>query len=230
MPKKNIIKLETAIKQNVKRKNQLKSDMVRKKISRKENKEKVATLMEENPEIAEKLKCLTSSDKLGRPVYERNDELLHVIKEIAIVGSGADDHRSSELIRTVRSLDDLTTELNKKGFLLKRSAMYIRLVPKRCGSLHGKTHVTTVPVKLIRASNDKRAKNPDRYYAAMIMQHTEEIASLLGNQYVIYMGKDDKAHVPIGITAANKQAPLLMSLKYRVSLPDHDFAVATSIS
>ena len=41
------------------------------------------------------------------------------------------------------------------------------------------------------------------------------------------MGKDDKAHVPIGITAANKQAPLLMSLQYRVPLPDHDFAVAT---
>ena len=170
--KKNIIKLETAIKQNVKRKNQLKNDMVRKK-SRKENKEKVATLMEENPEIAEKLKCLTSLDKLGCPVYERNDELLHAIKEIAIVGSGADDHRSSELIRTVRSLDDLTTELNKKGFFLKRSAMYLRLVPKRSGSLHGKTHVTTVPVKLIRASNDKRAKNPDRYYAAMNMQHTK---------------------------------------------------------
>ena len=59
------------------------------------------------------------------------------------------------------------------------------------------------------------------------MQHTEELAALLGEHSCISMGQDDKAHVPIGITAANKQAPLLMSLKYKVSLPDHDFVVAT---
>jgi len=32
--------------------------------------------------------------------------------------------------------------------------------------------------------------------------------------------------VPIGITAANKQAPLLMHLDYKVTLPDHDWVVA----
>lgn len=37
---------------------------------------------------------------------------------------------------------------------------------------------------------------------------------------------DDKARVPIGTTAANAQAPLLMHMEYRVSLPDHDFVVA----
>ncbi|GBP41412.1 hypothetical protein EVAR_36167_1 [Eumeta japonica] len=37
---------------------------------------------------------------------------------------------------------------------------------------------------------------------------------------------DDKARVPLGITVANAQAPILMHLDYRVKLPDHDFVVA----
>lgn len=43
---------------------------------------------------------------------------------------------------------------------------------------------------------------------------------------MIFISQDDKARVPIGITAANKQAPLLMHVEYLVHLPDHDFVVA----
>lgn len=32
--------------------------------------------------------------------------------------------------------------------------------------------------------------------------------------------------MPIGITAANKQAPIMMHLEYLVTLPDHDWVVA----
>ncbi|CAH0560583.1 unnamed protein product [Brassicogethes aeneus] len=39
--------------------------------------------------------------------------------------------------------------------------------------------------------------------------------------------RDDKARVPIGLIAANKQAPLLMHVEYKVSLPDHDFVIAS---
>ena len=59
------------------------------------------------------------------------------------------------------------------------------------------------------------------------MEHVEELTSLLGPALTLFIGQDDKAHVPIGITAANKQAPLLMSVKHRVQLPDHDFVIAT---
>ena len=88
-------------------------------------------------------------------------------------------------------------------------------------------HVTTVPVKLCRASNDRRSKNPDRWFAAKSMEHAEELASLFGPTVSAFIGQDDKAHVQIGITAANKQAPLLMNGKYQVQLPDHDFVIAT---
>ena len=38
---------------------------------------------------------------------------------------------------------------------------------------------------------------------------------------------DDKAKVPIGVTAANKQTPLIMHVDYEIRLPDHDFVKAT---
>ena len=40
------------------------------------------------------------------------------------------------------------------------------------------------------------------------------------------MGVDDKAKVPLGTIAANKQQAILMRLDYKVKLPDHTFAVA----
>ena len=36
------------------------------------------------------------------------------------------------------------------------------------------------------------------------------------------MSNDDKARVPLGLTAASLQAPLLMHMEYKVKLMDHD--------
>ena len=52
------------------------------------------------------------------------------------------------------------------------------------------------------------------------------MASILGPNQVSFVSQDDKVRVPIGLTAANKQAPLLMHVEYRVSLPDHDGVIA----
>ena len=41
-----------------------------------------------------------------------------------------------------------------------------------------------------------------------------------------FHSQDDKAKVPIGLTTANKQAPMFMHMKCQVTLPDHDFFVA----
>ena len=59
------------------------------------------------------------------------------------------------------------------------------------------------------------------------MQHAEKLTAFFGPKLASFIEQDDKAHVPIGITPANKQAPLLMSLKYKVQLPDHDFMIAS---
>ena len=42
-----------------------------------------------------------------------------------------------------------------------------------------------------------------------------------------FHSQEDKAKVSIGITAASKQASLLMNMEYKVILPDHDYVVAS---
>ena len=54
----------------------------------------------------------------GAPTKVDNFALIETICRIAI--SAADDRRRSEVIRTVKSLDDLTTSLRSEGFELSR--------------------------------------------------------------------------------------------------------------
>ena len=55
----------------------------------------------------------------------------------------------------------------------------------------------------------------------------KDIASLFGAENVFVLSVDDKAKVPIGVTAASKQSPLIMHVDYEIRLPDHDFVKAT---
>lgn len=108
-----------------------------------------------------------------------------------------------------------------------RSTVYTRLLPKRStSSIEGKRHINTVPVKLIRAQNDSHSKHVDARFCAATIKNVEEVCSILGPDVVCFISQDDKARVPLGITAANHQAPILMHMEYRVSLPDHDWVVA----
>ena len=106
--------------------------------------------MQKRPEIANELYCLGSTQNVGRPTFAQNDQLLHTIQEISLLGCSADDRRSSEAIRSIRTLDGLTQELKKHEFTLSHTSVYLRLLPSRHNSTQGKRHVTTVPVKLCR--------------------------------------------------------------------------------
>ena len=59
------------------------------------------------------------------------------------------------------------------------------------------------------------------------MKYAEDLAVLMGADNVAILGKDDKSHIPMGIPAANKQSPILMTMEYPVTLPDHTFVVAS---
>lgn len=98
--------------------------------------------------------------------------------------------------------------------------------PKLALFLLGKTHIKTVPVKLIRAQNDEHKKHPDGKFCRATIKQLEELASMLGPNQVFFLSQDDKARVPIGLTAAKAQSPMMMHLEYKISLPDHDWVVA----
>ena len=72
----------------------------------------------------------------------------------------------------------------------------------------------------------ERKKNPDRWFTAAKMKHVKELAVLMGKNNVAIIGKDDKAHIPLGIPASNKQSPILMTMEYPAILPDHTFVVS----
>lgn len=157
---------------------------------------------------------------------EQQPALLTAIIDIAIHGSSADERRRSTMIRSCRNLSQLHAELQDMGFTLSRSGTYLHLLPRLSNSIEGKRHINTVPVKLRRARNDVHRQHIDTEFAKATLKNLETLASILGPQQVIFLSQDDKTRVPLGITAANNETPILMHLEYRVKLPDHDWVVA----
>lgn len=104
--------------------------------------------------------------------------------------------------------------------------MYLRFQPHLANSAHGKRHINTVPVKLIRAYNTQRKPHVDSHFAAATVRFLKDLAVTFGNDAVFCLSQDDKARVPLGLPAAQKQGPILMKLDYKVKLPDHDWVIA----
>ena len=75
-----------------------------------------------------KLMGKATSD-LGRSEKCDKSELINAICRIGISGSAAHDRRRNEVIRAVKTLDRLTEALNCERFELKRSSVYLKLLP-----------------------------------------------------------------------------------------------------
>ncbi|CAF4344729.1 unnamed protein product, partial [Rotaria magnacalcarata] len=194
---------------------------------RRNRKLKLKRLIEKHPNVAAEYNLALYNER-GQPSVEGcgQSSLQDVIIEIASRGAAADPSRSSNLIAPCMNLDGLVEHLKLRGFILSRSTTYLRLLPRRSNSTEGKRHVRTVPVRLKRSSNDEHKKHVDQYFAMNTINHLKTLASMFGSDAVFFLSQDDKARVPIGLPAARKQAPLLMHLDYKISLPDHDFVVA----
>ena len=107
-----------------------------------------------------------------------NPELIDAIARIAITGSAAHERRRSEVIRTVKTLDQLTAALRSEGFDLQRSLGYLRLIPRNVRTIEGKKHVRTAPVKLLRSQNSKHNSHIGAMFARSTIRHLEEIAGI----------------------------------------------------
>ena len=200
----------------------LQCEAERQRARRKELQSKLKTIAESNPEINKFCR-----EKPGKPSLNTDQpELLKVICDIASAGASADERRRTERLRACKTLNDLTSAVNDLGYNISRSATYLRLQPRRSDTQEGKRHVTTVPVKLTKASNTQRKKHADANFAFASFGYVHEICSWFGPEVVSFISVDDKARVPLGITAAKSQAPIVMHMDYKIRLPDHDFAIA----
>ena len=63
-------------------------------------------------------------------------------------------------------------------------------------------------------------------FAKSFCDDMKDLDLLFGRDAMIFLSNDDKARIPLGLTTASKQAHMLMSLRYKVRLPDHDFTIA----
>ena len=104
-------------------------------------------------------------------------------------------------------MDQLIKALNRKGYSLEKSSVYLCLLPRNSITKEGKQHVTTAPVKLISAKNLKHQNHLRTNFAKATINALEELAELLVSREVTFHSEDNKAKVLTGITAASKQAP-----------------------
>ncbi|CAF1083211.1 unnamed protein product, partial [Didymodactylos carnosus] len=224
--KRNLKKLFAERKKKSNELKRLKTEQVRKAKFRQKKKQIVEQLCEKNPEIAGELSKIYRTT-IGRPpIEEQCPDLLQIIEEIAKCGGASDDKRRSEQIRPCLTLDDLREKIKQRGYDIKRSTLYYRLLPRRPTSIDGRRHVRTVPVRLRRAQNNDHGKHEDGHFATATIRYIKDLAGIFGNDVVFFLSQDDKCKVPIGLPAAKIQAPMLMHLDYAVKLPDHDWTVA----
>ena len=152
-------------------------------------------------------------------------ELIPAISRIAISGSATHERHQSEIIQTVKTLHQLTEDLNI-GYSLKRLSVYLCLLPRNSITKEEKWHVTTDPVKLTSTKNLKHQNHLCTNFAKVTINAQEVLAGLLGPCEVTFHSEDDKAKVLIRITAASKQALLQMHMEYNVILTDQNYVVA----
>ncbi|CAF4223568.1 unnamed protein product, partial [Rotaria sordida] len=183
-------------------------------------------IVDKHPDVADTLKRFKRIDPFRPKLEFDQPALLQTIIDIMLSTAAADDRRQTESLRSIKTLDDLSEELENRGFSISRSATYLRLIPRRSNTSEGKRHVSTVPVKLVRAQNTGRCPHEDSHFAAATVEYLKDLAILFGSKSVFVMSQDDKARVLLGIPAAKQQAPILMHLEYYIKLPDHDFVVA----
>ena len=108
------------------------------------------------------------------------------------------------MIRAVKTLDQLTEALNRKGFELKHSSVYLYLLPCGHRAPEGKKYVTIALVRLYESQNSRHALHQSTKFALGSFRPPEELAAILGPAEVTFHSEDDKAIVPIGLTAASK--------------------------
>ena len=102
-------------------------------------------------------------------------------------------------------------DLRERGFIISRSATYLRLLPRRSSSREGKLHIETVPVRICKAQNDHYDKHEDADFCFSLANDLNILASILGEE-VALISPDDKAIVKLGVVAAKMQTAVIMHL------------------
>ena len=171
---------------------------------------------------------MLQSSEIHTPTSGRSplNDLGKTIVDLGTAGAGADSRRYTDVLNACKTLDNfLRAVLFKEGYVSSPTALHIRLIPRRSDTGEGKRHELTVAVKIRKAKNNLRNKHQGQNSTFVTKQCMKDIAFYLTQEmFVLFV--DDKAQVPIDVTAATKQSSLLMHVTYEIRLPDHHFVKA----
>lgn len=218
-------KIKASIGGKTKRVKRLRGQMQYSRNARMRRRDAHQELARSNPDAA---KLLMIHDRPGRPaLVDKYPLLIQHIIDCVREKSLAHARRRDQSVRSVRTLSDLTKELNDMGYNISRSSTYYHLLPKNLKSIEGRKHnFVAAPVRLIRATNDLHNQHIDTKFAKANVENAKSFASFCGPKNALVISADDRARVAMGITAAKIQEPMLMHLDYTVKLPDHNYVVA----
>ena len=119
-----------------------------------------------NKEAANVLKSFNRKQPERPCIKAEQLELLSSIVKLVQNSTAADEHRRTECICSIITLDDLHKELTELGFHLSWSTLYLCLIPCICifvSHKWRKDHVNMVPFKLLRPENSLREKKRRLY-------------------------------------------------------------------
>ncbi|GFO47387.1 hypothetical protein PoB_007389200 [Plakobranchus ocellatus] len=201
--------LKTDLEKFQKQRDTLQKKLKRKQIEQKsqiKSREKKAVKLQKLMEQVGVESATVTRNEPGRPRLEEEgmENLAEEIYRIVAPEGAADERRRTETLNTIQSIDGLKSVLEKKGYLLSRTALYYRLIPANMGHKDGKRHFSTVNVKLCRPQNTQRKAHVDDHFAFASVKHAKELASLLGSDNSFFLSQDDKARIPMGLPISKK--------------------------
>ena len=154
---------------------------------RKEMKDLVSDLPKERYESNKHLKQFTQN-RPGKPALKDSYPNFHkTIVAIVTAGAEADSWKLTENLNACFTIDDLRDCLMKDGYELSRSALYLRLLPRRQDTIEGKRHIRNVPIKIRRAKNNLRKKHADANFTFANKEYLKNIATMFGLDSVLVL-------------------------------------------
>ena len=112
------------------------------------------------------------------------------------------NRRRTDILRTIKTLDDFCKELEKLGFIISRSATYLRLQAKNKNSNEAKRHKKCLPIRLLRPENNLRKEN---MFAKSLVDDVHDVYSLFGPDCITFLSNDDKARIALGLPLTSFQ-------------------------
>ncbi|CAF0952093.1 unnamed protein product [Adineta ricciae] len=147
-------------------------------------------------------------------------DLIQTIEEIARVGGAIEVNPRLLNVTPCTSLDNLRVKVKERGFEIRRSSTFYRLIPSGMFSDDGKRHLTSEPVRLRKLQGIEQTKHEDCHFVTATLQHIKDLAGTFGNECVFYFIQDRKASVRIGRSSARGHSPFIMHLDYQTTTVD----------